>query len=191
MNCVIPPPVSRPGFAAAAAGQTVGFANNPKQSVPNTPFTKWTEVAPTGSSTWTRSKKNTARTTRIPAMTPMMKELATLTKAHGAVIATRPANPPFNVMLRSGFPATIHIIKNALIDAVAAAVFDVTAIWAIEAQSAAIVDPGLKPNHPNHSTNTPIVADVKLCPWIGCVLPSLYLPMRGPSMIAPAKAAQP
>ena len=77
-------------------------------------------------------------------------------------IATSPARPPFSVMLRSGLPLSIHIMIKALIEAVAAAVFVVTAIWAIEAQSRAMVDPGLNPNHPNHSTNTPMSAEVML-----------------------------
>ena len=152
------------GFYDGCGGETVGFAKSPTASVPNTPFTRCTEVAPTGSSMCIRSKNSTAKTTRMPAMTPMMNELPILTNAQGAVMATRPANPPFRVMLRSGLPPMNHIINSALMDAVAAAVFVVTAMCAIDAQSAAIVEPGLNPNQPNHSTKTPIVADVILCP---------------------------
>jgi len=37
----------------------------------------------------------------------------------------------------------------------------------------------------------PSVASARLEPGIGCTLPSLYLPIRGPRMIAPVSAAQP
>ena len=173
INCAVPPPMNRPALTAAAAGQTVGSANSPTHSVPKMPFTRWTDVAPTGSSSFILSKKSTANTTSTPAMRPMRRALPMPTKAHGAVIATRPARPPLSVMLRSGLPPMNQIVMSALIDAAAAAVLVVTAIWPIEAQSAAIVEPGLNPNQPNQRTNTPIVAEVMLWPGIGIALPSL------------------
>ena len=50
----------------------------------------------------------------------------------------------------------------------------------------------MKPNQPSQSTNSPMTAKDILWPGMACALPSLsYLPMRGPSSIAPASAAQP
>ena len=57
---------------------------------------------------------------------------------------------------------------------------------------AAVVEPGLKPNHPNQRMNTPRAAKGRLCPGMALILPSLvYLPIRGPKTMAPAKATQP
>ena len=115
-----------------------------------------------------------------------------LTKAHGAVIATKPANAPLRIMLRSGLPKSSQAVIDAEIAAAAPAVLVATAIRPIAPASAAIVLPGLKPNQPNHNTKTPIVAEVMLCPGIGRTFPSLlYLPMRGPKTMIPANAAQP
>src|SRR3990172_2081107 len=79
------------------------WASRPSIKVPKTPHMRWTEMAPTGSSTLIRSKKRTERTTKTPAPRPMMSESATLTNAHGAVMATRPAREPLRIMVRSGF----------------------------------------------------------------------------------------
>ena len=54
------------------------------------------------------------------------------------------------------------------------------------------VDPGLKPNHPNHNINPPIAANGRLCPGIVFASPLLlYLPNLGPKTIAAANAAKP
>src|SRR6056297_1397060 len=53
-------------------------------------------------------------------------------------------------------------------------------------------EPPLKPNQPSHRMNVPSVARARLEPGIGLTLPSLpYLPRRGPSTMAPARAAHP
>ena len=83
-------------------------------------------------------------------------------------------------------------VAVAEIAAAAAAMLVVTAMRAMSPAAAAIVLPGLKPNHPNQRTSTPSVADVMLWPGIGFTVPSLaYFPMRGPSIMTPASAAQP
>src|SRR3990172_13005342 len=149
-------------------------------------------MQPTGSSILILSKNRTESTTSTPATSPMTSELGTLTKAHGAVIATRPARAPLRIIVRSGLPNRSQAVIDAAIAAVAAAVLVATAIRPIAPASAAIVLPGLKPNQPNHSTKTPSVANAMLWPGSGSTLPSLlYLPMRGPSAMAPANAAQP
>ncbi len=91
-------------------------------------------------------------------MVPMTSEEPTLTKAHGAVMATRPARQPLMVMPRSGLPSHSHDSMVALMVAAAAAVLVVTATWAMATGSAAMVDPGLNPNQPNQSTRAPMVA---------------------------------
>ena len=166
-------------------------ANKPTQIVPNTPLTRCTDKAPTGSSNLNLSNIITATTTSAPAIKPITKALPTLTNAQGAVIATRPARHPLRVIPRSGFPINNQQIIVELIIAAAAAVFVVTATCAIALGSAAIVEPGLNPNHPNHNMNVPIVASDRLCPGIALMWPLSYLPIRGPSITTPASAAHP
>ena len=56
-------------------------------------------MAPTGSSILSlRSTKKTASMTRTPAMMPMTAAAHGATKAHGAVMATRPASMPLAIM---------------------------------------------------------------------------------------------
>src|SRR3989304_4143513 len=168
------------------------WANRPINSVARIPHTRGAGVAPAGSSIFPLSNIRTAETTTPPAIKPMITELPTLTKAQGAVIATSPASAPFRVSERSGFPSVNQAARVALKAAAAAALLVVTAIRAMSAQEAAMVLPGLKPNHPNQSTKQPIVADVILWPGIGLTFPSfVYFPIRGPSMMIPASAAHP
>src|SRR3970040_2179275 len=128
----------------------------------------------------------------MPAMTPMIRELGTLTKAQGAVIATRPARQPFNVIPRSGFPRRIQAGIMEERGAAAAAMLVVVATWAMEGPSAAMVEPGLNPNHPNQRTNTPMAAEVMLWPGMAFTLPPWpYFPIRGPRTMIPARAAHP
>ena len=76
--------------------------------------------------------------------------------------------------------------------AAAAAMLVVTAISAMATGSTPIVLPGLKPNQPNQRIKQPMVAAVMLWPGMALTLPSVpYLPMRGPRMMTPARAAQP
>src|SRR5205823_8125633 len=83
----------------------VPSAKMPSDSTPHAPHTPWTEMAPQGSSTWaTWSKNHTPKQTRKPAMRPMTDAAHGATKAHGAVIATRPANMPLQDIDMSGFP---------------------------------------------------------------------------------------
>src|SRR5512134_2605441 len=125
-------------------------------------------------------------------MRPMIRELCTLTNAQGAVIATRPARQPFSVIPNSGFPKRIQAMIMEATVAAAAATLVVVATCAMDAASAAMVEPGLNPNQPNHRTNTPMAADVMLCPGMTFTLPlGPYFPRRGPSSMIPASAAQP
>ena len=57
---------------------------------------------------------------------------------------------------------------------------------------AAKVEAALKPNQPNSRMNVPSIAIGMWWPGIALALPSLSnLPMRGPSTMAPARAAAP
>ncbi len=148
-------------------------------------------MAPTGSSTLILSKEMTEKTTMIPAIAPIIIELNGETFAQPAVIATRPARAPFKLIPASGFPNFAQETNIAKTAPVAAARFVFTKIMAISL-FAAVVEPGLNPNHPNHKINIPRAAIGILCPRIGFIPPFFrYLPRRGPSTIVPARAAQP
>src|SRR5919106_5216849 len=114
-------------------------------------------------------------------MAPMMSELLTLTKAHGAVMATRPARAPLMIIVKSGLPISHHAAKVAVNAAADAAVFVVTAMRAISAKEAAMVLPGLNPNQPNQRISPPAVAVARVLPGMGLIRPSrVYFPRRGP-----------
>src|SRR6185369_12461022 len=76
---------------------------------PHAPLTPWTLIAPTGSSIFTRSKKNTLTTTSTPATAPMMNAPTGETNAHGDVMATRPASMLLHIIDGSGFPWKYHM----------------------------------------------------------------------------------
>ena len=157
------------------------------------PFMPCTAMAPTGSSTWRRSRNITPNTTITPPTSPISIACPGSTNAHGAVIATRPARAPFIPMVRSGLPATIHTVAVAAIAPAAAARLVLMATRAMsEPSPTPRVEPGLKPNQPNQSRNIPSEARGRECPSSTLGLPSgPYLPMRGPSVLVPMNAAQP
>ncbi len=164
----------------------------PTASVPHTPLTRCTESAPTGSSTRSLSNPKTARTARTPAMPPIATAPTMEAASQPAVMATSPARVPLTIMLKSGFFCSHQEAKSEVIVPVAAARFVVRAIWAMARPSAAIVLPGLKPNHPSQRMSPPSVTLVMLWPRIVCGSPRLVnFPNRGPRMIAPVRAAQP
>ena len=149
-------------------------------------------MAPTGSSILSLSSCITDITTIIPAIKPTMTEYIGLIKSAPAVIPTKPANEPFNIMDRSGFFEIIVDVIMAPITPAAAASVVVTNTRETPPGSAERTEPPLNPYHPNHSKNTPIVAYGKLCPRFGLIFPFFeYFPKRGPSVYAPTRAAQP
>ena len=97
------------------------------------------------------------------------------------------------VMPRSGFPRKIHEVAVAVTTAAIAEVLVVIRMCITsEGFWKLIVEPGLNPNQPSHSTNRPITARDMLWPGMALGLPCLsYFPMRGPRMRAPARADQP
>src|SRR5258708_4893434 len=147
-----------------------GSEKRPTHSVPKTPLARWTDVAPTGSSILILSNPMTDTTTSTPAIAPMTTDEATLTYAHGAVIATSPARQPLSVMPRSGFPSKSHAVTVAVSVATAPAVFVTTATSAMKPGSAAIVLPGLNPNHPSQSRSEEHTSELQSPDHLGCSL---------------------
>ena len=150
-------------------------------------------MAPTGSSIFSTPSMNSTETqTRTPEMSPIRTDDGALTKAHGAVIATRPASNPFAIMLGSGFP-NFTIMKIMAVRAPPAeASMVLVATTAMRRSVPASVEPGLKPNQPKARMNVPAMAIGMWWPGIATGLPSFVnLPSRGPSTIAPARAATP
>ena len=113
-------------------------------------------------------------------------------KAHGAVMATRPASMPLTIIPGSGLPV-LRIITNIATTAPKAPAMAVLAATTANCTSvAANVEAALKPNQPNSRMKQPSMAIGMW--WPGSVFgePSLlYLPMRGPSTSAPARPATP
>src|SRR5919109_5233294 len=163
----------------------------PTASTPQAPQTPWTEMAPTGSSIFfLRSQNQTDSTTMTPAIDPMAAAAHGCTKAHGAVIATRPASMPLAIMDGSGFDVRAITQSMAMTapKAPAMAVLAATTVkrWSV----AANVEAALKPNQPNSRMNVPSMAIGMWWPGMARALPSgPNLPRRGPRTIAPASAA--
>ena len=91
---------------------------------------------------------------------PMIAAAHGSTKAHGAVMATRPASMPLTIMPGSGFwKFLVYMHQNIAVvapNAAAIAVFVATiANWMSVAAS---VDAALKPNQPNSRMKQPSIA---------------------------------
>src|SRR4051794_37851082 len=114
------------------------------------------------------------------------------TKAHGAVMATSPASMPLHIMAGSGLPP-LRISQNMQATAPKAPAMAVfAATTAKRVLVAANVEAALNPNHPNSRMNVPSMAIGMWWPGRTLAEPSLLnLPMRGPSTMAPARAATP
>ena len=84
------------------------------------------------------------------------------TKPQAGVIATSPATAPDAAPSIDGLPLIIH--SPSIQDSTAAAV----AISVLTNASAAVspassAEPALKPNQPTHSSDAPIIVNVRLC----------------------------
>src|SRR5262245_19757624 len=164
----------------------------PTASTPQTPLTPWTAMAPTGSSTPRRSMNVAATMTNTPARLPMTAAEAGVTKAQGAVIATKPASMPLTIIPGSGLPVQNIITDLATTAPKAAASAVLVATTANWTSVAARVEAALNPNQPNSRMKQPSMAIGTWWPGMVLGVPSLlYLPMRGPRTSAPAKAATP
>ena len=139
-----------------------------------------------------RSKNHTDSTTMAAAMLPMSAAAQGCTKAHGAVMATRPASMPLAIMPGSGLPLRIHTQNMAMVAPKAAAIAVLAATTVNLRSVAAKVDAALKPNQPNKRMNVPSIAIGMWWPARVRGFPSgPYFPMRGPSTRAPASPATP
>src|SRR5215813_11449315 len=165
----------------------------PTQTAPSQPQYPCTEMAPQGSSTLsTRSFNKTPTHTSMPSKMPMMTAELALTKAQGAVIATRPASMPLQAIEMSGLPKTKDQKSIAAADPATAARFVFMAIPEMRRSVAPRVEPGLKPIQPKRRMKVPVTTKATLCAGKARGLPSeSYLPSRGPRMMASAMAQKP
>src|ERR1035437_2041579 len=125
-------------------------------------------MAPTQASMPIFAKKNTDSTTRMPEMRPMRAAPPALMKAHGALMATSPANMPLHIMDGSGFLVRNHHIHSVAATApVAEASIVLTATTAMRRSVPASDEPGLNPNQPNARMNVPSMTKGMLCGVIG------------------------
>ena len=98
---------------------------------------------------------------------------------------------PLPTIETSGLRIISHEVAMAAVPPAVAAKAVSTAMTGT-AMSACSCEPGLKPNQPMNSRSTPAMARGMLWPGRARGLPSsVYLPMRGPSTMAPARAANP
>ena len=110
------------------------------------------------------------------------------------MIATKPARDAFRHIPTSGFPSFIHV---KIIQANVAAAAAIVVVRNTEPKlSTVVVAAPLNPYQPNQRINTPKAPSVNECPGIAFdfVFPSfvlLYFPIRGPTIIAPIRAAVP
>ena len=130
--------------------------------------------------------------TRTAANEPINAAAHGETNAHAAVIATRPANIPLIIIPGFGLPVR-RVIQN--IEATAPNAPEIAVLAATVANCTSVaesVDAALNPNQPNNRIKVPSIAIGKWWPGIGNDFPSgEYFPIRGPSTIAPVKAATP
>src|SRR5262245_63534991 len=96
--------------------------------------------------------------TSTPAMQPMAAAPAGVTKAQGAVIATRPASMPLTIIPGSGLPVRNIITNMAMTAPKAAAIAVLVATTANWTSVAASVEAALNPNQPNSRMKQPSIA---------------------------------
>src|SRR5208283_773664 len=165
----------------------------PTQTAPNHPQYPCTEIAPQGSSILrNRSLRRTPPQTKHPASRPMTAAEVGDTKAHGAVIATKPASIPLQATVTSGLPNRKYHRSIAAAEPATAARLVFTATTEMRRSVAPRVEPGLNPIHPKSKMNVPVTTYTTL--WAGKTRifpPAPYLPSRGPKIIASAIAQKP
>ena len=134
-----------------------------------------------------------------PPIAPITIESIGLGINGSAVIDTKPANAPFNIIIISVFPPKILVMTAPAIQPPQAANCVFIKILDIAVASSkdpkANCDPPLKPYQPIHKMNVPKVTngiDEAAKGAIFWGLPSsVNLPRRGPNIITPARAAAP
>src|SRR5690606_35384835 len=119
-------------------------------------------MAPTGSSSFSLSIKDTANTIITPAMAPIKSASEGFIWSAPAVIPTKPPRIQVKNMVKSSFLSLIVDVNIAATPPAAAAKQAVTKLKEVNAGSADKIEPPLNPNQPNHKINTPAVAKGKL-----------------------------
>src|SRR5262252_1882514 len=173
--------VTRPG------PPNVGSLKMPVISAPKMPPSAWTPNTSSASSApiiFLRPVQPQKQTTPTPRPITNAPGMPTLPAA--GVIATRPATAPEAAPSIEGLPLISHSanIHESTAHAVARYVFMNASAAEPFASSA---EPALNPNHPNHSSDAPIMVIVRLCGLIA----SLPRPTRLPSTNAPTRPATP
>ena len=138
----------------------------PAARVPQAPQTPCTEMAPTGSSTRILSKNSTEKTTSTPATAPMMMALPGVTVAQRAGDGHQSGQGAVEAHADLGFAEFDPGGEHGQDAPAAAARLVLTKIMAMSLL-AAVVEPGLKPNHPSQRMKTPRAASGMLWPRIG------------------------
>ena len=117
-------------------------------------------------------------------------------KSGPAVIDTKPPMAPFSTASKSTRPRMARATLSAATTPAPAARLVLTStlliITASNALDMASCEPPLKPNQPSQRMKTPNVTAGTFEGGVDFTVPSSrYLPSRGPTISAPAKAAQP
>src|SRR3990167_854292 len=161
--------------------------------VPTAPPIPCTVTAPTGSSILRIfSIKSFPSKTRHPATIPITSAPQGSTLLEPAHMATRPPSVPNKVASTSNFLRFLNHPKSRQVTPPAPAAMLVFIIVRPTLASILRAEPPLKPNQPNQRKKVPMVARGILCPPILLAVPSLlYLPILGPTIMAPARANQP
>ncbi len=133
-------------------------------------------------------------TTIMPAVMPNNVACSADGVEGSAVMATSPANAPFNSMVKSALPKMIRAIISAPIapPAAAALVFKNTMATALALviSPSLSTEPPLNPSQPIHKISVPSAAKGKLAPGIARISPlGPYLPLRAPKSRTPDNAA--
>mmetsp|Transcript_123334 Transcript_123334/g.349446 ORF Transcript_123334/g.349446 Transcript_123334/m.349446 type:complete len:213 (-) Transcript_123334:587-1225(-) len=173
------------------------FPKRPTAKTPQRPQTPCTGKASTTSSILAIRRSMDAPWYRRPPTKPMMTDSQGLTKAHPAVMETRPASTPLPKPPTSSFLGSNANLRRAKTTSPAThgeiVVFTATSpAWCAEdAVCMARVLPGLKPYHPNQRMKVPRTQNGMWCASNFPSSASSKRPARGPTMNAPQSAPNP
>src|SRR5258705_6242361 len=141
----------------------LGDANTPVIIAPNAPPVACPPKTSSASSgPISRFSPFTPHRQTTPASNPKTSAPLVPMKPHAGVIATRPATAPDAAPSIDGLPLKIH--SPNIHESTAAAVATSVLVNASAAMSpASSADPALNPNQPTHSSEAPIIVNVRLC----------------------------
>ena len=165
-------------------------------SVPQTPATRCTGIAPTTSSSFICSKSLVAAEQSRPPTAPMMTAHQLSAMFGLAVIETSPAKAPLRLEARPKRPKSGRATSTAAISPLAAAMLVLKRTLLIATASAGVArancEPPLNPNQPSHRISTPRVTNSTFEGGVAFTVPSgRNFPRRGPMISRAASAAHP